>query len=318
MQLPAELSQAIEKVASSFAPKDLARAAKELTNAYRGERNGRPQLDSVHRAGYLVTRLPATYAVLTQVLGECAIRAPGLRVNSMLDLGAGPGTAMWAAASHFPELERVTLIEDDSEWIELGKRLAASNKSSAALADWIQGSISADLPSGNYDLVTISYALNELRRSEVPQVVQSAWTRAAKLLAIVEPGTPSGFEVIREVRAELIQQGAFIVAPCPHVSACPMRDGNWCHFAQRLPRSSEHRQAKGAELGFEDEKFSYVVCARQAARLPNARILRHPRKHSGHIELELCTAEGLKRETVSRKQGERYRQARKAEWGDEF
>ena len=318
MQLPDDLSQAIEKVASSFAPRDLARAAGELTNLYRGERKGRPRLDNLHRAGYMVTRLPATYAVLAQVLRECKIRVPGLRVNSLLDLGAGPGTAMWVAASHFPELERVTLVEDDPEWIAVGKRLAASSQSSAALAHWIQGSITGDLPSGNYDLVTISYALNELRPYEVAQVVRSAWTRAVKILAILEPGTPSGFEVIREVRAELIQQGAFIVAPCPHANECPMRDRNWCHFAQRVSRSSAHRQAKGAELGYEDEKFSYVVCARQTARLPNSRILRHPRKHSGHIELELCTAEGLKRETVSRKQGERYKQARKAEWGDKF
>ena len=59
-----------------------------------------------------------------------------------------------------------------------------------------------------------------------------------------------------------------------------------------------------------------MVFARQPNLLPTARILRHPRKHSGHVELELCTSEGLKRETVSGKHGERYRDARRAEWGD--
>ena len=37
-----------------------------------------------------------------------------------------------------------------------------------------------------------------------------------------------------------------------------------------------------------------MVFARQPNLLPTARILRHPRKHSGHVELELCTSEGLK------------------------
>jgi len=95
-----------------------------------------------------------------------------------------------------------------------------------------------------------------------------------------------------------------------------MTTGDWCHFAERLPRSSAHRLAKSSELGYEDEKYSYVVVSRSAVRVPEARILRHPRKHSGHVELELCTPDGLKRETISRKNGERYKRARKAEWGD--
>ena len=95
-----------------------------------------------------------------------------------------------------------------------------------------------------------------------------------------------------------------------------MAGGNWCHFAERLPRSSAHRLAKNAELGYEDEKYSYIVFSRTPVRLPDARIVRHPRKHSGHVELELCAPEGLKRETISRKNGDRYKQAKKAEWGD--
>ena len=109
-----------------------------------------------------------------------------------------------------------------------------------------------------------------------------------------------------------------MIAPCPHENACPMSGGNWCHFAERLPRTSAHRQLKGADLGYEDEKYSYVVFARQPSALPGARVLRHPRKHSGHVELELCRPDGLRREAVSRKQGARYKQARKLDWGDTF
>ena len=319
MPVPAELSQAVEKLVAAYASKTLAGAAAEMTNAYRGERIARPQLDRLHRAAYLITRLPATYAVLVRILQECNNRIPALQVSSMLDLGAGPGTALWAAASQFPELERATLVEDDAEWIAIGTNLAQSSQTSPVRsANWHEGSITDGLPSGIYDLVTISYALNELRPNDITQVVRVAWKNTGRILAIVEPGTPIGFGLIRTVRAELIAAGAFMVAPCPHANDCPMRDNNWCHFAERLPRSSEHRQAKSAELGYEDEKFSYVVFAREPAPLPNARILRNPRKHSGHVELELCTPEGLKRETVSRKQGVRYKQARRAEWGDEI
>jgi ribosomal protein RSM22 (predicted rRNA methylase) len=49
---------------------------------------------------------------------------------------------------------------------------------------------------------------------------------------------------------------------------------------------------------------------------PAARIVRHPRKHSGHVQLTLCTAEGLKHPTITKSQKEEYKRARKAEWGD--
>ena len=319
MLLPADLSQAIEDFTAGTAHADLSRAAAELTVSYRGERRARPQLSGSHRAAYLVTRLPATYAVISRILEECRARIPDLRIESMVDLGAGPGTAMWAAAEQFPELSRIALVEDRGEWIEVGRRFAADcGRAAIRSAEWQQGSATGDLPSGVFDLVIFSYVINELQPAERLVAVQAAWKRTNRILAIAEPGTPAGFEHIREVRAELIAAGAHIVVPCPHANACPMQGRDWCHFVERLQRSSQHRSAKNAELGFEDEKYSYVVFARQPVNLPAARILRHPIKHSGHIEFELCTQEGLNRVTVSRKQGQRYKQARKAEWGDVF
>lgn len=317
MQLPTELTRKIEDLTESIGPAQLARAAAELTSEYRRERKTRPELDRIHRAAYLITRLPATYAVVDRILRECKFRTPDLRIETMLDLGAGPGTAMWATAQNFPELARVTLVELSPEWIATGQQLACgAEREAVRLADWKQARVSDTLPADKFDLVVLSYALNELRPNESLAVAKAAWQRTGKVLLIAEPGTPAAFQHVREVRQEIISAGAHILAPCPHASVCPMPTDDWCHFGQRLPRTTEHRRAKGADLGYEDEKYSYVVFARSPARLPTARILRHVRKHSGHVELELCTTEGLKRETISRKQGDRYKLARKAEWGD--
>ena|SRR5436190_21875280 len=87
MQLPAELRQGILEITRESTPADLARAAAELTFAYRGERKGRPQVDRPHQAAYLISRLPATYAVISRVLREARERIPNLRVSSMLDFG---------------------------------------------------------------------------------------------------------------------------------------------------------------------------------------------------------------------------------------
>jgi ribosomal protein RSM22 (predicted rRNA methylase) len=137
------------------------------------------------------------------------------------------------------------------------------------------------------------------------------------LLVIVEPGTPRGFEAVAASRARLIAGGAQVVAPCPHHDACPLAEaGDWCHFAERVERTAEHRRLKGGARGHEDEKFSYVAAGRAPGEWPRARIVRHPLFRPGHVRLTLCTAEGLKSESIGKSQKERYRAARHAAWGD--
>ena len=83
-----------------------------------------------------------------------------------------------------------------------------------------------------------------------------------------------------------------------------------------------HRQVKGAELSYEDEKFSYVAAVRSGAgrpSLPNGRVVRRPQQRKGLVMLDLCGSDGRTgRELVSKSMGERYRRARKSSWGDRF
>jgi len=127
---------------------------------------------------------------------------------------------------------------------------------------------------------------------------------------IIEPGTPAGFSRIRQARQQLIAGGAHIVAPCP------MGENDWCHFAQRVARSQLQRQVKQAALSYEDEKFSYVVASRSQASPIEGRVIRHPQIRPGHIQLELCTPQGLSSSVVTRKDKEAFREARDIAWGD--
>ena len=60
------------------------------------------------------------------------------------------------------------------------------------------------------------------------------------------------------------------------------RKDDWCHFAQRLERTSLHRHLKSGELGYEDAKFSYMVAAKEEVARVKARIIRHPLIGKGH------------------------------------
>ncbi|HEX2558845.1 small ribosomal subunit Rsm22 family protein, partial [Phenylobacterium sp.] len=174
-----------------------------------------------------------------------------------------------------------------------------------------------DLPTA--DLVLMSYALAELPPAAQDGAVDALWGATAGLLAIIEPGTPAGFARLRQARSRLSAAGARIVAPCPHEAACPLLEGDWCHFVQRLPRSRDHRIAKAADAPFEDEKFAYLVAAREPVEIAprGARVLAPPRAGKPGIELKLCTPDGAVETRFAPKRDKPgFAIARRLDWGD--
>jgi ribosomal protein RSM22 (predicted rRNA methylase) len=320
MRLPEGLLAAIEREVQDVERKRLARAAAELTRCYRSADFSAPPIRTHEgRAAYLTVRLPATYAANWRVFSEIRQRAPGVEINSVLDLATGPGTALFAAAEVFSTLRQATLMESDAAWLDVGRRLAA-NSSHPWLrqATWRHHDLRKTFESPAHDLVVISYSLGELASHVAQALLHRAWRLARRFLVVIEPGTTRGFGVVHGARSLLISEDAQILAPCPHSASCPMAGTrDWCHFAQRLERTSAHRQVKTASLAYEDEKFSYFVASRATLAPVPARIVRHPRVHSGHVQLTLCARSGqLQTRTVARSDGPAYKLARHAEWGD--
>ena len=301
---------------------DLQRAVEALSRRYR-DGGGAPgavgRLTDAERLAYAVVRLPATATALDAVFDAVA-RHTRVEPGTLTDLGAGPGTVLWPAVSRWPAIRRVVLVDRDPELLRLGSRLWARVEPGAAPGLEIglrTGDLSAaDAPAA--DLVVLSYAIGELAEDRVAAATERALALTSGALVVIEPGTPAGFARIRAVRDRLRAAGAAIAAPCPHDDACPMAGADWCHFAVRLDRSRAHRQSKHAALGWEDEKFAYVVAVRDAVLLrarAGARILRRPAKETGHVRLALCAPGGLAAAVVTRRASD-YRAARDAEWGD--
>ena len=320
MRLSAELQNAIQRETDKVDHRKLAQATAQLTEHYKAADFSTPAVATeAHRAAYLAVRFPATYAAICRVFAEIKLRAPAAEIASLVDLGAGPGTALFAAAERLPQLQQATLIESDAGWIAVGKRLAEQSELPAVQqAQWLKQDMRSGLSCDKHDLVVISYTLGELPQAAAEAVLNKAWKCAGKFLVLIEPGTRRGFAAINAARTSLISNAATILVPCPHHFTCPMAAaGDWCHFSQRVERTSQHRQLKIGVLGYEDEKFSHLVAAKSAAPFAGARIVRHPGKHSGHVKLVLCTAEGkIENRTITRSSKDAYKRARKAEWGD--
>ncbi|MFN0192391.1 MAG: small ribosomal subunit Rsm22 family protein [Aestuariivirga sp.] len=303
-ELKAAISRRLERVSGGFRE-----GAARLSETYRKGGNAKADFDA-----YLVTRLPATFAAVTTAFEELSRIAPDFAPKSLLDAGAGPGTASWAAREIWKSLDEVTFADKSGAFLEIARELASSTPAFAN-ARCINADILREDELPKADLVVAAYTFAELSESKIAAVIRSLWT-VAQTLVIVEPGTPAGFARIHAAREELIRQGAFIAAPCPHRNACPIVDPDWCHFSVRLPRSRAHMHAKKASVPFEDEKFSYVIAMREPVSSRAVRLLAPPDVSKAAINLKLCTLEGLERRTVARRDGGAYKSAKKLVWGD--
>ena len=315
------LRAAIERIVERVGAAALAKAAQALSEAYRATPDrplaGAAMADDAGRVAYLVTRFPGTLAAVSLVAGEVAARLDLGGTRDLLELGAGPGPSLWALGPWLPNLRTARLVDADHRMLAVARELAAAAPLAAgAHVEFACEDLSRARGFGEADVVVASYALGELAEGARRRAVETAWAAARDTLILIEPGTSAGFGRIAGAREQLVALGARLVAPCPHQGACPMAAPDWCHFAARTERTRLHRQLKGGTLGYEDEKFSYVAATRRDAEPASGRLVARPKVHSGFVTLRACTRDGLRDETVSRKQGPRYRAARHAAWGD--
>jgi ribosomal protein RSM22 (predicted rRNA methylase) len=318
VELPQALRAAIDRELSGASRRDLAERTAATTQAYRAGRGSSAVIKGRDDAlAYALARLPATYAADSVVFAEARRIAPDFAPASLLDAGCGPGGGSWAAVEAWPSLAQVTWFDASAPFLDMAQRLSGDAPEPVHRAESRRG----DLMSGPFpqaDLVLASYALAEIPASAQSQVVQGLWEACDGMLALVEPGTPAGYARILAARDTLIAAGARILAPCPHAAACPLTAPDWCHFSVRLPRSRDHRLAKGAEMSFEDEKFAYLLAARPlvAAQPPAARILARPKAGKPGIEFKLCGSQGLERRFVARRDKLDHAKARRLDWGE--
>jgi ribosomal protein RSM22 (predicted rRNA methylase) len=318
MELPVQLRQAVDRFLEGTPLDALRTASQRLTGRYRSEtRDGRQHLDGTSAVkAYLAARLPATYAAVRSSMGYVAEAAPDFSPTSLLDIGAGPGTALWAAADCWDGIGKATMVEASEAVRSAGQALAT--EAALPVSEWLAGDAVGPLPKVEAaELITLSYVLDELAPAAIGQLVDRLWALTSGLLLIVEPGTPAGWSRILVVRERLIALGARILAPCPHEKPCPLVAPDWCHFSRRVARSRLHRLTKGADVPWEDEKFIYLAASRASAPDRAARILAPPRAGKGRIGLKLCLPDGAASgETISKRDGEVFKRARRLDWGD--
>ena len=314
--LPAELKAALDGKLGGFSRSDAAGRAATISKTYRdggGSGGIRSENDAL---AYALARMPATYAAVTASLNALVEIRPDFAPASLLDVGAGPGTATWAAGEAFPSLQDFTLLDANDALRALALGLVTD---SFRLRDisYERGEARVTLKKADTaDLVVASYMIGEISDAEQRALAELMWEKTRDTLLVVEPGTPAGYARIIALRERLIAAGAHVAAPCPHDDKCPLAAPDWCHFTQRLQRSRAHKQIKGAELPFEDEKFAYVALTRAPGVARPSRVLAQPVVTKIEVTAKLCTPAGLAITKTPRRAKADYARARRWRWGD--
>ena len=314
--LPAELKAALDAKLHGLSRHDAAERAALISKTYRDGGNSGAIKSGTDALAYALARMPATYAAVTASLNALREITPHFAPSSLLDVGAGPGTASWAAAEAFASLKDFTLLDANIALralaLDLGQGSTRLRELTYRRGDARMALAAADAA----DLVVASYVIAELSETERSALTELMWAKTRDTLLIVEPGTPAGYARIIALRTQLIASGAHVAAPCPHDGSCPLTAPDWCHFTQRLPRLRAHKQIKGAELPFEDEKFSYLALTRAPVAQHPARVLAQPVVSKVDVSAKLCTTAGLALTKVPSRSKADYARARRWRWGD--
>jgi ribosomal protein RSM22 (predicted rRNA methylase) len=307
--LPDDLRSALAMLTEGLSRHELAERSRAISENYRTGGTSTPIADARDALAYALARMPATFAAVSACLAALREARPAFHPTSMIDAGAGPGTATWAAVDAFASLSELALLDANPALTDLARTLMAGNER-LAVAGFRTGGVAQLLANApGADLVVASYLIGELDERGRNALGPLLWERTLDTLLIVEPGTPVGY-------ARVIEMGAHVLAPCPHDKACPLTAPDWCHFAQRLSRTRDHMLMKDAEVPFEDEKYVYAVLSRTPAELRPSRVLAPPRIGKAAIEAKLCTSDGVIAAGIARRDKAAYAKARRWRWGD--
>ncbi len=351
MRMPEEVNNKVIELASNLSKNKSAEIFRSLSDRYMDEKNGKSLLTSYEEAiVYAMTRMPSTYAAVNKALSMFMDtisdeERESLKINSLIDVGAGTGAATIAALSFF-DINDICLIEREENMMKVGRELLNealnekkpnnevsqdelnmdklgvndknNNGQPAGNVEWIKKNFK-EIENNSVksaDMVISSYMLNELNGKDLLNAVQKLFNLTNNVLLIVEPGTPKDHRNIIKMKDYLSSIGANIVAPCTIERGCNLPDDDWCHFKVRVERTKLQKGAKNGELAYEDEKFTYLVASKKLSSRATSRLIRHPIINKNTIDAKFCENGEIKEVTYTKGDKEIFNMLKKADVGE--
>lgn len=325
--LPEEISAAISDILSQAENKQWMQSAKELHERYTTREKG-SQESFIHNPSdilaYLGLRVPATYAQIYSALLQVHEMIPAWKPTSLLDIGSGPGTAVWAAKTIWPSITNAACIDRERYFQFLGKEIMQKSGFSLAV-QWkvqdVRNSLAKNAAK-KYDVVILANVLNELSETEQEQLLDTAYALCQGVVIVIEPGTPLGF-TITQTTAKMFAEKSNLIAPYIQNSFVENND-YWLHFSQRFIRPEFQRyirqKMRASSLmasDWEEAKYTYAAISKiPAEETIWGRCIGPVAKQKGFLEIPILTEKEVMPVKVLKRHKKEYTFAKNLAWGD--
>ncbi len=280
-----------------------------------------PALRLAYLRYYLPTNMKKVHLALTDLSLHPGflLSKPHLRV---LDLGAGPGTALlglmafFAQRSQRPKLTCVA-VDRVTENLRIAEDLFNSyraNKGIDATLKTVRGDVEhADyLNEDAFDIIIFSNVLNELfpfdedrieRRAGILETTMGLNMAEDGSCIVIEPALRETSRDLLEVRDRLVKHGVYVFSPCLMNTDCPafVNPRDWCHEdIPWEPPALIKEIDKLTGLRKDSLKFSYLVLRKDTKSLADMfgpdsfRVVSEPLATNGKLEFWICGLGGRK------------------------
>lgn len=314
------------KRSSPCAPASLAEDVARLSRLLTRERDDLPHAylrDPGLRRAYLSYFLPPNLAKIQVPLRELCLHPANLLAKErlrVLDLGAGPGTAVLGIREFFrqrgnrPYLEftAVDQVGENLKEAETLFREAGGGTDSRAVLTTVRSGIEAiaERSGGPFDIIVLSNVLNEMflretdrirRRTELVRNIMVRLLAANGSCIIIEPALQETSRELLMVRDDIVEGGMRVYSPCLIQGHCPalVNPKDWCHEDRHWDPPEVVRELDEATgLRKDSLKFSYVVLRRDGLTLADVygentyRVVSEPLASKGKLEFYFCGKEG--------------------------
>lgn len=216
-------------------------ALKSLQRGLTGDRNlagERYFSETDYLRAYLLYYWPVSFVQVTMALEELRSRGELPAIRRVLDIGAGPGPASFAAidaaaaggasADSAAPAVTATLVDWNAEALQAARGLAAIEARSSSALETVRRDLEADprLEGGPYDLIVACHSVNELWKGRADALERRAalFNQACGLLAeggillVVEPSATVTSRPALALRDRLLAEGA--AAACGETASC--------------------------------------------------------------------------------------------------
>ena len=303
MILPVDLQEKVNRLYSSINKQVLTDSRKGLTSRYKETReSGKSLIDSkTDGIVYAISRMPATYSVVYSLLDGLTRQEFIKDVSTIFDIGSGTGAGYFATKEIFPEA-KISLFERDSNMIQTFKQLDDEK-------DVKRFDLVIDEFDEKADLVMTSYVLSEMSEEGRMASVKKMMDASNKFVLLIDTGTPRTYDNYLKIKRFAYSQGWSVTAPCA-TEKCGLKN-DYCQFYARVERSSLQKMAKDASLSYEDEKYFYLLLAKDDVKTTLSRVIRRPLIKTNVTELKVCDDSGVRDAVITKKNKELYKKSKK-------